>query len=50
MREMSTVTEDNITKIEGTITCDSPNEYLEKWDGNLTVKSQKNKDYTFNAG
>ena len=36
-------------KIDGTITCDSPNEYLEKWDGNLTVKSQK-KSYTFNAG
>lgn len=36
---MSSITEENILKVEGTITCDSPNECLEKWDGNITVKS-----------
>ena len=46
---MIPISEENILKIEGTITCDSPNDCLEKWDGNLAVKSLKNKDLTFNA-
>lgn len=35
-KETHDVREDRIPYLSGTLTCDSPNEYLDKWDGNIT--------------
>lgn len=28
--------EAHVLQMSGTITCDSPNEFLDRWDGNIT--------------
>jgi hypothetical protein len=37
--------------VTGTMVCDSPNEYLDKWDGNIVYFNQKNQQkITLNVG
>jgi hypothetical protein len=28
--------DEDVLNLDGEITCDSPNEYIEKWDGNVS--------------
>jgi hypothetical protein len=34
-KEMNKIEEMLLMQITGTMTCDSPNEFLDKWDGNI---------------
>ena len=35
--ELNQLTDEQIEKLNGSITCDSPNEFMDKWDGNITA-------------
>jgi len=35
-RELSSFEIAHILQLSGSLICDSPNEYLDKWDGNIT--------------
>ena len=34
-KEMNKMEEIKFLQVSGTMTCDSPNEFLDKWDGNI---------------
>ena len=50
MRELGGLSDENVLKHYGKIDCDAPNEFLDKWDGNITLKNDRIKQFTFNAG
>ena len=49
-KEFNRLEEVLLLQITGTMTCDSPNEYLDKWDGNLAFYLPKLSKITLNAG
>ena len=36
-KDLNNLEEAHILQMSGSITCDSANEYLDKWDGNVTT-------------
>jgi hypothetical protein len=42
--------EKDLQKFCGWVTCDSPNEFLDKWDGNITVHKDLIDKVVFNVG
>lgn len=40
-KDLNRLDENILMQIQGTMVCDSPNEYLDKWDGNIVYFSQK---------
>ena len=50
-KELNKLEEAHILQLTGTMICDSPNEYLDRWDGNVTYTLEKGKkEHTFNGG
>ena len=48
-RDMNHLEEKDILISNGSITCDSPNEFLDKWDGNITLNNDRG-NLLFNVG
>lgn len=51
LKEFNTLEEMMLIQVTGTLTCDSPNEYLDKWDGNVVFyKPNEKQKTTLNIG
>ena len=49
-KEFNTMEEQKLVSVTGVMTCDSPNEYLDKWDGNVTFYTPGVDKQTINVG
>jgi len=48
-KETNSLSLQELQAVKAELVCDSPNEFLDKWDGNITIPGKK-KSHTFNVG